>query len=316
VRRAIAALAFVLSLFPFSAAAQDQSGQPELSIRFYDQKVYFLGDQIMVEATLTNTGAQMMRFSVADNRYFSFDFDVRTTTNLAIDHARQFITERTSDQPVYFRDVGLQPGEKYSVVMDLTSYASFTDAGLFVVQGEFFPSLWRGKDSQAIKSNRLTLDLRPPVVTEEMRAVVEARTGALLTREPLSPDEVVAYAIQARQKSQWDKFFLYLDLESLMRKNPEKDRAWRRSSQDAQRAMLDQFKQQLMAAKVGQDINVIPSSFQIQKTSYTPSEGTVQVLEKFTYPDYTELKRYTYYLKKQDSVWIIYDYEIKNLGTQ
>ncbi len=314
-RRAIAVLAFLAFSFP-PVGAQDQSGQPELSIRFYDRKVYFLGDEIMVEATVTNTGTQMMRFSVADNRVFSFDFDVRTTTNLALDHARQFITERTSDQPVFFRDVSLQPGEKYSVVMDLASYASFAEGGLFVVQGQFFPALWRSKDSQPVKSNRLTLTLKPPVVTQEMRAVVEAQTGALIAREPLSPDQVVNYTIQARQKSQWDKFFLYLDLESILRKSPEKDRIWRRSGQEAQGAMLDQFKQQLMASKIGQDINVIPTSFEIQKTVYSPSEGTVQVLQRFAYTDYTELKRYTYYLKKQGAVWIIYNYEIKNLGTQ
>jgi hypothetical protein len=40
------------------------------------------------------------------------------------------------------------------------------------------------------------------------------------------------------------------------------------------------------------------------------------VLEKFKYPDYTELKQYTYLLKRSDRYWIIYDYEIKNLGTQ
>jgi hypothetical protein len=294
-------------------AAEDESG---FTIRFYDKKVYFLGDQIQVEAAITNDTAETMRFNVADNRFFSIDFDVRTTTNQALGHARQFITERNSDQPVFFRDITLAPGETYSIVVDLTSYAQIADAGLFVVQGQFFPALWRGKDSQVLKSNRLTLNVRPPVVTAEARAAVEAETGALIAREPMAPDLVVAYTIQARQRSQWDKFFLYLDLPSLLRKNPDKDRVWRKSTEQAQTAMLEQFKQQLMAAKVGQDINVIPSSFQIQKTSYSPSEGTVQVLERFTYADFTELKQYIYHLKKTDQFWIIDDYEIKNLGTE
>jgi hypothetical protein len=167
-----------------------------------------------------------------------------------------------------------------------------------------------------MKSNRLTLSVKPPVATEEERAVVEAETGAIISREALAPDAVVAATIQARQKSQWERFFLYLDLESLLRKNPEKDREWRRSSQEAQRRMLDEYHRQLMAARVQQDINVIPSTFEVQKTSYTPSEASVQVLEKFAYPDYTELKQYIYYLKRQDRYWIITDYEIKNLGTE
>jgi hypothetical protein len=313
VRTAIAVLVLLAVSVPFYAATQEES---EFSIRFFDKKVYFLGDEIMVEALITNTTPETLRFKVADNLAFNLDFDARTTTNLSVEHAREFTTARNSDQPVFFREMSLQPGERYGVVVDVAKYASIKDPGLYVLQGSFFPELWRGKDSQAIKSNKLTLSVKPPVATEEERAVVEAETGAVIAREALPPDAVVAATLQARQKSQWERFFLYLDLESLLRKNPEKDRAWRRSSQEAQRGMLDQYRKQLMAAKIQQDINVIPSSYEVQKTSYTPSEASVQVLEKFAYPDYTELKQYTYYLKRQDRYWIITDYEIKNLGTE
>jgi hypothetical protein len=313
VKRCFACLGLLAVLMSFAFGAEEESG---FTIRFFDKKIYFLGDPIQVEAAISNDTTETMRFNIADNRFFSVDFDVRTTTNLALGHARQFTTERNSDQPVFFRDVTLAPGEKYSIVVDLTAYASIADAGLYVVEGRFFPALWRGKDSQVLKSNKLTLNVRPPVLTGELRAAIEAETGALIAREPLAPDLVVAYTIQARQRSQWDKFFLYLDLPSLLRKNPDKDQIWRRSSQEAQAAMIEQFKQQLMASKINQDINVIPSSFEIQKTSYSPSEGTVQVLERFKYVDFTELKRYTYHLKKTDRYWIIDDYEIKNLGTE
>ena len=316
----LALFALLAAGFPAGArtvqgAAEAQTG-PEFTIRFYDKKIYFLGDPIMVEATVTNTSADQLTFNVADNRVFSLDFDVRTPTNMPMEHAREFITERNSDQPVFFRPVTLQPGEKYSFVVDLTRFSAFTGAGLTIVQGLFYPELWRSTTSTVVKSNRLTLDLKPPVVTEEMRSVVEAQTGALIARQPLPPDQVVSYAVSARQKSQWDKFFLYLDLESLLRKSPDKDAAWRKSSQQQEQAMIGQFRQQLMAARIANDINVIPSSFQIQKTSYTDTQATVQVVEKFAYTGYTELKQYTYYLKKQDESWIIYDYEIKNLGTE
>lgn len=310
-KKAIIALA--LSALSVHCFCQDQ---PEVTIRFYDQAVYFLGDPIMIEMTVANATTQPLSFNVADNRVFSFDFDVRTTTNLAVNHAPDFITARTSDQPVYFRTVTLQPGEKYAIVEDLTKYAAFTNAGLYVVQGKLFPQLWRGDTSAPLISNRLSLNVKPPVVTEQERAVVEAQTGALITRQAFPPDQVVQYTISARQKSQWDKFFLYLDLESLLRKNPEKDRVWRRSSQQEQQTMLAQFKQQLMASTISTDINVIPTSFEIQNTTYGQTDGTVQVLEKFAHTDYTELRQYTYDLKKVEGFWIITDYEVKNLGTQ
>jgi len=330
-------ITFALVLFaaahPFWAAANDASQESgamakpggsaavsaavaPFSIRLYDQKVYFLGDPIQVEAVIINSGTDTLRFKVADNRFFNLDFDVRTTTNVGLDHAKQFTTARNSDQPVFFREMSLEPGEKYGIVVDLTSYARLPSPGQYIVQATFFPELFRGPDSTSLKSNRLALNVRPPVATAEEKAVVEAETGALLARQAIPPDEVVSWTIAARQKSQWEKFFLYLDLESLMRKNPEKDRSFRNATDAARRQMVDQFRQQLRAMTIKQDISVIPSSFQVQKTSYDSAEADVQVLEKFAYPDYTELKAFTYHLKKSDRSWIIYDYEIRNRGTE
>jgi hypothetical protein len=308
-------ITLVLMLVSCSIWAASQDTQA-FSIRFFDQKVYFLGDPIQVEAVITNTGTDTLRFKVADNRFYNLDFDVRSTTNIGLLHAKQFTIGRNSDQPVFFREMSLEPGEKYGVVVDLTGFADFSSAGQYVLQGSFFPELFQGPDTAAMKSNRLSLNVKPPVATAEEKAVMEAETGALIARQALPPDEVVSYTIMARQKSQWEKFFLYLDLESLMRKNPDKDRSWRNAAEAARLKMLDDYRQQLRQATIRQDISVIPTSFEVQKTSYDPAEATVQVMEKFKYPGYTELKGYTYHLKKSDGYWIINDYEIRNQGTE
>jgi hypothetical protein len=286
------------------------------SVRFFDQRVYFLGDPIQLEAVITNTGTDTLHFKVADNRFFNLDFDVRTTTNVGLEHAREFTTGRNSDQPVFFREMDLQPGEKYGIVVDVTQYVKLDSPGQYVLQAVFYPDLFRGPGSATLMSNRLALNVKPAVVTAEEKAVVEAETGALIARQALPPDEVVSFTIAARQKSQWEKFFLYLDLESLLRKNPDKDRAFRNATEAARRQMVDQFRRQLEAMTIQQDISVVPTTFQVQKTSYDASEATVQVLEKFKYPDYTELKAYTYHLRRSDRYWIIDDYSIRNLGTE
>jgi hypothetical protein len=296
-----------------SAGGQDAQ---QFSIRFFDQKVYFLGEPIQVEAVITNTGTDTLRFKVADNRFFNLDFDVRTTTNVGLDHAKEFTIARNSDQPAFFREMSLEPGDKYGVVIDLTSYAMFSSPGEYILQATFYPELFRGADSSSLKSNRLALNVKPAVVTAEEKSIVQAETGAMLARSVLPPDEVVSWTIGARQKSQWERFFLYLDLESLLRKNPDKDRSFRNSTEAARRQMVDQFRQQLRQVTIQQDISVIPTSFQVLKTSYDSAEATVQVLEKFKYPDYTELKQFTYHLKKSDRYWIIHDYEIRNQGTE
>jgi hypothetical protein len=314
VRKTITAVLVLFAVScPFWAASLDTQA---FSIRFFDQKVYFLGDDIQVEAVITNTGTDTLRFKMADNRFFNMDFDVRTTRNVGLDHAREFTIERNSDQPVFFREVSLEPGEKYGIVLDLTRFAAFSSPGQYVLQATFFPELFRGPDSFSLKSNRLSLSVKPPAANAEEKAIMQAENGALLARQSLPPDEVVSGTVSARQKSQWERFFLYLDLESIMRRNPEKDRIFRNSTEAQRRQMVDQFRQQLRQTTIQQDISVIPTSFEIKKTTYDAAEGTVEVLEKFKYPDYTELKGYTYHLKKTDRFWIIYDYEIKNLGTE
>ncbi len=300
---------------PAPAGASMAPTAQEFSIRFFDQKVYFLGDPIQVEVIITNTGTDALRFNVADNRVFNLDFDVRTTTNIALPHAEKFMADRNSDQQVFYREMSLQPGERYAATVDLTNFAKFDSPGQYVVQATFYPNLFQGPGSDTLVSNRLALNVKPAVVTAEERSVVEAETGALIARQPLPPDEVVSFTISARQKSQWARFFLYLDLESLLRKNPDKDRAFRNATETVRRQMVDQFRQQLEAQTIQQDISVVPTSFQVQKTSYDPAEATVQVLERFKYPDYTELKSYTYHLKKSDLYWVIDDYSIRNLGT-
>jgi hypothetical protein len=313
VRRLLAVIVLVVSAIVLAGAAQADTG---FTIRFSDKKVYFLGDEILLEALIVNTGASTLRFKVAENRVFNLDFDVRTPTNVALEHARKFTDERVSDQPVFFREMSLEPGEQYAIVVNLADYAAFTQPGLYVLQATFYPELFRSPTSPAITSNRLSLNLRPGPATQAMRAAVDTETGVLLARQPLPPDQVVAWTISARQKSEWDKFFLYLDLEQLLRRSAGQDRVWRNSSEEARRAMVEQFRQDLRQSRIDGDINVIPSSFVIQKTTYGPNEGTVQVLERFAYSDYTELKSYTYRLQRQDKYWIIVDYEIKNLGTE
>jgi len=137
-----------------------------------------------------------------------------------------------------------------------------------------------------------------------------------LRKVSLPPDEVVAYTLHARQKSQWDSFFLYLDVESLLKNDPARRRRYLQLSQEDQMRMLEDYKQQLMNEQVDGDIIVIPEEFEVIKTEYTPEEATVQVIERFQYPGYVERKRYTYYLKKRDNVWFIYDYSVRNLGTE
>jgi hypothetical protein len=299
-----------------AAAALAAADNASLTIRFSDKKIYYAGDQVRVEAAITNTSSTSYRFKVADSKVWSFDFEVASPTLDKLEHSEQFTIDRSSNQPVFFREVSLEPGEQYGLVLDLGSFVSIADPGVFTVRASFYPELFRGSDPRPVSSNTLSLAIRPQAETPEQKARIDTESGMVLSRESIPPDEVVRYTITARQKSQWDKFFLYLDLESLMRQNPDRDRTFRRSSEEDRVRQVDQYRKDLMQQVVDQDVLLRPSSFEIQKTSYTAEEAQVVVKAAFTYADYTEWKKYTYHLRRSEEAWLIASYEVSNLGTE
>jgi len=313
---------FVLLLVFIAQICLAEAEGVVFQIRFYEKRIYYLNDRehpVSLETTLTNNSGEAFRFKMAENRMFNFDFEVTPPANMPLDHAESFKRARTTNQPVLYREISLEPGDTFGVVVTLNDFIQISKAGLYEVRGLFYPELYlRGPAGSAepLRSNTLTLSIRPEIPTEEQRAKIEAETGELIKRQPLPPDEVVDYVLNARQRSQWEKFILYLDLESLYLNNPSRAEAYRGMSEDKRQDAIARYKDQLKKETVDIDILVIPSEYEIKQTSYTALEAEVTVEEKFQYRDYVEIKEYTYYLERRDNIWVVTDYEIVNLGTE
>ncbi|GAB1484366.1 hypothetical protein MASR2M78_31840 [Treponema sp.] len=217
--------ALLLGCLAFAAAAE-----VDVAIRYFDKRVYYAGTRgegVYVQVTISNRGATTYRFKLADERVFSVDFEVRSISNRLVDNAEILTRKRNQDQPVFFRELALQAGESISFTEDLRDYAVLDTAGSYIVQAKLFPELYKnsGSPSQASKlpveslpSNRLSLSLRPAPLSDDTMppAALDIETGAILARENLAPDRIVEYILSARQKGQWEKFFLYLDLEGML----------------------------------------------------------------------------------------------------
>jgi hypothetical protein len=314
----------VFNTFPAFAAENI-----ELTIRFFDKRVYYLAEApILVQVTVANAGPDSYSFRLADDRAFSVDFDVRTVSNRPLEAAPPLVRKRSGYQQVFFREVAVESGESFSFVEDIRDYVDFRDSGAYVVQARLFPGLYRGpfaaqeavSHGGTLESNRLSLNLRPPSIPgpDGIPLEMDVETNAVLVREALPPDEVVDYMLTARQKSQWEKFFLYLDLESLLSRSSTRARRWQAESEEGRRRMIARYREELQGAVIDGDIATIPTEYTIERTSYGAEEGTVVVLEKFRVPsgDYTERKRYTYTLRRRDNIWTITDYVVLNLGTE
>lgn len=306
-------LSVLIATFALSVAA----AQADISINFFDKRIYMPNSEVLVKVTIKNTTSAAWRFKLADDKRMSLEFDVRSISNRALEKSDSWKRAMSSSTPVFYRELSIQPGEEYSFVEDLADYVAISEPGAYVIECSLFPELsGRSEPGKAIRSNRLSLSVRPGAPTPSIAETFKTGTAEILKAERIGPDEVVSRTIRARQKGLWNEFFLYLDVESLLKANPDKSRSYDRESDDGRRRMISAYKADLMANIVDSDIVVIPSSFNIIETRYGESYGKVVVLAKFAYEGFKIIKEYTYELERRDDVWYIVAYVVVNKGTE
>jgi hypothetical protein len=331
-------LALISVIIPLGAGAAEGSSLSsgvDFNIRFFDRRIYYVeGDPIYVQITITNNNPSTYRFKLADERAFSLDFEALTMSNRSLEAADILIRKRTQSQQIFFREIAVESGESFSFVEDLRQYVNVNQPGSLVIKAYLYPELFRPEvgrlaapkgsadtttPAEILESKRLSLSIRPATVTgpDGIPLVMDTATGATLVRERLAPDQMVEFMLTARQKSQWEKFFLYLDLESMIQaQDSARGRKWLAASEEERRQIVDQYRLELQNSVTDGTISVIPSSFTIEQTEYNGFEGTVTVLERFKENNYTALKRYKYYIRLKDNIWTITDYSVLNLGTE
>ncbi|MFP4374691.1 MAG: hypothetical protein ACLFPO_10190 [Spirochaetaceae bacterium] len=310
-------LLILASMILFAGSTAGFAQTADLSIRYYDKSIYFPGDDIIVKMMIKNESPETYRFRLAENRMFNINFDVRTLANTQLDASEEFSRERASNQQVFYREVTLAPGEEYAFTENVADYVDIPGAGMYVVRARFFPDLVTSDEADSIDSDRLMLSVRPPATgTDAVEAAVDAETGEVLRRVDMPPDEIVDYMLTARQRGQWNRFLLYLDVESILRANPARERRYLRLSEEDRRREVQEFREQLQQQTVEDTINVVPDDYEIVRTTYTPTEAQVVALLRFRYDTFTEIKEYTYFLQRENSYWEIDDYNVTNVGTE
>lgn len=291
-----------------------------VSIKYYNRTMYYPGNResnpVLVHISIKNNSTETKRFKLADDRMFSIDFDVITIKNQTLPQSENLIKKRTTNRTVYFREIALDNGEEYSFTENLKDYIDITDPAVYYAELKFYPELYKSKYI-SLASNRLTLEVRPsPSAAASSILPVADNTAELLNPEDISPDKVVERTIIARQKSLWDQYFLYMDIEAMLQRDAIAKRKYNAVSADERARLLKNYKADLMQSRIDNDIVAIPESFEIEKTLYSRTEGTVTVTEWFKYPNFREKKSYVYKVRQREGIWQIYDYVVTNLGTE
>ena len=317
----IIAISFVFAqLAVFADGESNNFENADVSIKYYNKSIYYPNDAevnpIMVHITIKNKGTGTLRFKLADDRAFSLDFNAYTVKNSRLDQTEKLIEKRTTNQTVYFRELALEQGEEYSFVENVKDFLKIEESSVYYLELFFYPELYKSKYI-TLKSNRLTLEIKPSTSAASSSYIpVKENSLEILKPMDLSPDKVVEQTIIARQKSLWDQYFLYMDVEAMLQRNPSLKKKYASVSAEERERMLQSFKTDLMQSRIDNDIIAVPESFQIEKTTYSPTEGQVSVIEWFKYPNFSEKKRYTYKVRQREGIWQIYDYSVVNLGTE
>ncbi len=317
----IIAISFVFAQLSLFAEGDKQNFEnASVSIKYYNKSIYYPGDAelnpIMVHITIKNNGSDTLRFKLADDRTFSMDFNAYTVRNNRLEQTENLIEKRTTNQTVYFREIAIEQGEEYSFVENVKDFLKIDESSVYYLELFFYPELYKSK-YLSLKSNRLTLEIKPSTsAASSVYIPVKDNSVEILKPLDLSPDKVVEQTIIARQKSLWDQYFLYMDIEAMLQRSPSLKKKYNTVSAEERARMLESFKADLMQARIDNDIIAIPETFQIEKTTYSPVEGSVSVIEWFKYPNFSEKKRYTYKVRQREGIWQIYDYSVVNLGTE
>jgi hypothetical protein len=318
-------LTFILSMIiTFFYANDSMSNQNNFDAKYNgiivkidlaNPKIYQQNDDIFVNVKIFNSSSDEKYMVIADEKRFSFDFKMVTMQNREIEHSSEYIISFHRVQPIFNSQIRLAPNEAYIYEVRLNDYFDLNITGQYFVKCLYYPELKLNNSiNGVINSNQLSINIRPESIKEEIileeKAIEEEKKYFVSKR---SPDEVVAFTLNSRMKEEWNKFFLYLDLEKLIQTNNYFKQKYIKADVERQRELIAQYKSYLKKNTID-EISFLPTKFEIIKTEYTSGRGKVDAIIYYRYQDYYEKKYYTFFLNKKGNIWYIYSYEVMNLG--
>ena len=311
-------LVFLLLFICGSIFAQNMKDYQGLGVKIElaNPKTFSQDDKIDVKISITNESNSEISCFIADDKKYSFNFRMMTMQNKIVPYKKDFIIAFNRIQPVFFNTLKLDPNEGYSYVVSLNEFFDIMP-GQYLVFADFYPDLKKNDNKAlALTSNRLTVNIRQKERGKTTLAEIKnAEVGERLHVEVKSPDDIVRFMLKSRMNQEWDRFFLYLDLEKLILLNNVFASSYKRADLAKKQELIEEFKEYLKQNTID-TISYLPHNFRIVRTEYTEGRAKVEVEVEFKYIDYIEKKYYTYFFSKKGNIWYIDSYEVMNLGAK
>ena len=303
-------------LFWTSTQIFAQITNPSVNIRFYNKKIYTPDSQIQIMVELENETETPIAFYLADNKLYNVNVKVASLKGVLCDPSDYYLKTMAIKEPYQYKEVVLQPNERYSFRLRLNDYVTIDKTESYEVTVSFYGNLVRNAGEAAV-SNTLYLNINEGSEDSVPAAALKpaaATSAAAPQRVRMAPDKAVAFTIDAMMNRKWDDFFLYINLESLYLKNADRKEQYLNRPEEIRKALLSDYRTKITEGNVEKEFVLIPSRYEITLTTYNETNAQVTVLEYFDRVTFTEKKEYKYRLEKQDSIWMIEDYIVRNLG--
>ncbi|MEE1290985.1 MAG: hypothetical protein UHW86_08125 [Spirochaetota bacterium] len=285
-----------------------------VNIEFTNPKIFKANEDIYIDVKLSNKETTPYSSLMAQDKRYSFDFELISLQNKQQQHSADYSNFFNRVQPVFHSVVRLEENEGYTYRVLLNDYFDMNITGQYILKCIYYPEmkLSNSPDNTAVKSNSITLNIRPADSDEQfIQEYIVAEKEKSLIMEKKSPDEVVDYMLNARINGEWEKFFLYIDLDKMICADITFGKRYKKADSDMQQEILKEYKEYLKKDKIN-EISYLPCKFEIIKTEYTAGSGKVDAFVMFKEHDYVDKKYYTYFLKKQDDKWKITNYTVSN----
>lgn len=288
-----------------------------LKIELVNPKIYKQNEDIYIDVKILNKSESSISTLITDDKKFCFDFEIYSMQNQTLEHRKEYVTSFHKVQTIFKSIINIDPSEGYNYRVRLNEYFDMNITGQYYIKGFYYPNLKTNNTKEnTIISNQLTINVRPEDIDDkyivEKKSVEEEKR---LNAEKRSPDEVIKYMLEARMTGQWEKYFLYMDLDKLILNNNKFKNSYLKKDLERQKEILAEYKEYLKKDTI-EDISFLPHGFEIIKTEYSQGKGKVDVLVDFKYIDFIETKYYTFFLNKKGDIWYVTDYEVMNYGVK
>ncbi len=337
-RAVIPSLIICICVFPFNIGFSQENQnrtyddrRVEVLIKFFNKQVYRVGDDIWIEVNVINHDVQPYTFITSFKKPFTFDFTIRSFSNIPIEKTKDYNVTIHQFEPVHSNTVILNQYDVYGVRINIAEWFKLETPGEYRIDGYFYPYLKTEFDDQTVvniqdryedtvihSKNWLKLNLKEKL-TEESSMLAREEALRKLEAQSLAPYEVVRVMLEALQQEEpdFEVYFLYIDFDRFILQFQNARRLFQDAADRDKPAVIEnEFKPYLRGENELEEtpfIEHIPREFEIVKTVIERNDAEVEVIEEFVYGSLERKKRYTYYLHKFEDKWFLQKYEVVNL---